>query len=132
LAKFPAFRLKHKIWNPRTTLPMSMKQEPATLVHEQLQIADSDRLRLIVGHSDHELRQVWRDEIHAVYEHYGSYGQFIGWEAIRIKKQKARKAFGKSYPNREVYPGAEDFGRYALSVGAQYDLEYAIEKAKTL
>ncbi len=109
-----------------------MKHKSATLPREPLQIADSDRLPLIVGYSSHQLKQLWRDETHAVYKHFGDYGQFIGWEAIKIKKEKARMAFGKHYPNREVYPSAEDFGRYALSVGAAYDLEYAIEKAKSL
>jgi hypothetical protein len=89
-------------------------------------------LPLEISHSDHKCVQVWRDETHAVYKHFGSYGQFIGWEAIRIKLKKPEVAFGKSYPWREVYPGNEDFGTYALSVGAQYDLEYAISKAKTL
>jgi hypothetical protein len=89
-------------------------------------------LPLQISHSDHKCVQVWRDETHAVYKHFGSYGQYIGWEAIRIKLRKPEVAFGKSYPWREVYPGNEDFGTFALSVGAQYDLEYAIEKAKTL
>jgi hypothetical protein len=89
-------------------------------------------LPLEIGHSDHKCKQVWRDETHAVYKHFGCRGQFIDWEAIKIKKAKPAVIFGKSYPAREVYPGNEDFGTYALSVGAQYDLEYAIEKAKTL
>jgi hypothetical protein len=109
-----------------------MKSRSATLTLGPLQIADTHKLPLILGHSDHGLEQVWRDETHAVYRHYGASGKFIGWEAIKIKKQKARTIFGKDYPNREVYPGNEDFGRYALSIGAQYDLEYAIEKAKSL
>jgi hypothetical protein len=96
------------------------------------QIDDVTPLRTFVRHSDHELKQVWRDQTHAVYKHFGAYGQFIGWEAIKIKRAKARIIFGKSYPEREVYPGPEDFGRYALSVGAQYDLEHAKAKAKTL
>ncbi len=109
-----------------------MKHSAATPIPPPLQIDKEHRLCAIVGHSDHKLKQVWRDETHAVYQHFGAYGQFIGWEAIKIKKEKARTAFGKHYPNREVYPGNEDFGRYALSVGAQYDLEEAIAKAKTL
>jgi len=96
------------------------------------QIGYVQALKLKTGHSDHTLEQVWRDETHAVYKHFGSYGQFIGWESILIKVAPAQRIFGKDYPHREVYPSNEDFGHYALSVGAQYDLEYAIEKAKTL
>jgi hypothetical protein len=89
-------------------------------------------LPLRVSHSDHKCQQAWRDKTHAVYKHFGSHGQFIGWEAILIKVSPTGRVFGKDYPEREVYPSNEDFGRYALSVGAQYDLQYAIEKAKTL
>jgi hypothetical protein len=101
-----------------------------TLPNDQIHYVSP--LKLTVSHSDHELRQVWRDETHAVYQHFGSHGQFIGWEAILIKVKPETKIFGKVYPKREVYPGNEDFGRYALSVGAQYDLECVILKAKTL
>jgi hypothetical protein len=83
-------------------------------------------------HSDHRLEQVWRDSTHAVYKHFGASGQYIGWEAIKIKRKPAERIFDKDYPERELYPSARDFGRYALSVGAQYDLEHAIEQAKRL
>jgi hypothetical protein len=96
------------------------------------EIALSDLLPLRTGHSDHTLEQVWRNQTHAVYKHFGNRGQFIGWEALRIKREKARTIFGKDYPNREVYPGNEDFGRWAVSVSAQYPLEWAIERAKKL
>ncbi len=89
-------------------------------------------LPLRIGHSDHECLQAWRDATHAVYKHFGAYGQFIGWEAIKIKRKPAEVRFGRALPEREVYPTASDFGKYALSVGAAYDLEHAIEKAKTL
>jgi hypothetical protein len=96
------------------------------------QIGYVQPLQLGLGHSDHTLEQVWRDKTHVVYRHFGSHGQFIGWEAILIKVAPARRVFGKDYPQREVYPSNEDFGQYALSVGPQYDLDYAILKAKTL
>jgi hypothetical protein len=84
------------------------------------------------GYSDHTLEQAWRDDNHAVYRHFGAVGQFIGWEAIRIKKVEPKTIFGRSYPAREVYPSTKDFGRYALSVGGQYGLGHAIEKARGL
>ena len=104
----------------------------STIPPEPHQIADRTPLPLAVGHSDHKLEQAWRDETHAVYKHFGAFGQYIGWEAIKIRVRKAEKAFGRDYPERECYPSTGDFGRYALSVGAQYDLDYAIKKAKTL
>lgn len=96
------------------------------------QIGDVKTLAFRVGHSDHEVRQVWRNQTHAVYKHFGSYGQFIGWEAIKIKVKKAGTVFGKQYPVREVYPGAAEFGRYAVSVPARATLEEAIERAAKL
>jgi len=35
------------------------------------------------------------------------------WEVFRIKIRKAEEEFGKQYPEREVYPGNEDFGQTA-------------------
>jgi len=35
------------------------------------------------------------------------------YEVFRIKVAEAREAFGKNYPQREVYPGNEDFGVWA-------------------
>lgn len=32
------------------------------------------------------------------------------YETFRIKKQAANEMFGRSYPNRELYPGNEEFG----------------------
>ena len=110
----------------------SVREESATPTLPTDQIDYVSPLKLTVRHSDHELKQVWRDNTHAVYQHFGSHGQFIGWEAILIKVAPAARIFGKDYPAREVYPSNEGFGRYALSVGAQYDLEYVILKAKTL
>ena len=101
-----------------------------TLPNDQIDYVTS--LKLILKHSDHVLKQVWRDKTHAVYQHFGAHGKFIGWEAILIKVAPARRIFGKDYPEREVYPSNEDFGRYAVSLGAERDLEYVILKAKTL
>lgn len=110
----------------------AIREESATTTLPNDQIDYVSPLNLTVRHSDHELQQAWRDETHAVYKHFGAHGQFIGWESIRIKVKPETKIFGKVYPKREVYPANEDFARYALSVGAQYDLKYAIAKAKTL
>lgn len=104
----------------------------ATPTPQPYQILEENRLKRTTGHSDHTLEQAWRDETHAVYKHFGAFGQYIGWEAIKIRIAPPAHKFGKHYPARELYPSAEQFGKYALSVGAQYDLDYAIAKAKTL
>jgi hypothetical protein len=107
-------------------------RQTAILTPSSDQIGSVQALPLETGHSEHRSQQVWRDSSHAVYKHFGSHGQFSGWEAILIKIAPARRIFGKDYPERETYPSNEDFGRYALSIGAQHDFKYAIAKAKTL
>jgi hypothetical protein len=128
----------HAVYGSQAQVPAKsdkttvVREGSATFTRPNDQIHYVSPIKLTLRHSDHELKQAWRDKTHAVYQHFGSRGQFIGWEVILIKVAPARRIFGKDYPEREVYPSNEDFGRYALSVGAQYDLEYAIEKAKTL
>jgi hypothetical protein len=82
------------------------------------------------------LEQAWRNETHAVYKHFGNRDQFIGWEAIKIKKLPAKEIFGDHVPAREGYPSdsknSMDFGTIAFSVGAQFDLDYAIDRAKRI
>ncbi|PYJ46859.1 MAG: hypothetical protein DME50_13115 [Verrucomicrobia bacterium] len=115
----------------KAKLPQNTHQDgPQT--HKTLIRKGFKALPASLGHSDHRLEQVWRDSSHAVYKHFGAFGQYIGWEAIKIKREPARRIFGKDYPEREVYPGAAAFGRSALSVGAQHDLGHAIEQAKRL
>jgi hypothetical protein len=62
------------------------------------QIGSSQAIPLEMGHSHQSLKQTWQDKTHAVYKHFGSYGQFIGWEAIPIKVAPARRIFGKDAP----------------------------------
>ena len=113
-----------------------MKEENDMASQKQEQNGERWALRRSIGHSDHRLDQVWRDETHAVYKHFGNRDQFIGWEAIKIKKLPAKKLFDSVVPAREGYPSdsknSRDFGTIAFSVGAQHDLDYAIERAKRI
>jgi hypothetical protein len=81
----------------------------------------------ITQNGGHHYKQVWRDEHAAVYEQYGAFGQFIGYEAIAVKKTEAGNIMGRDYPARETYPNSEDWGTYAISVS---DLDRAMEAAK--
>jgi hypothetical protein len=58
-------------------------------------------------------RQVKRDGYIASYSitHIPS-GANKGWELVVIRVSKARKVFGREYPDREVYPHDEAFGTY--------------------
>lgn len=51
------------------------------------------------------------------------------YEIFKIKKEKAREMFGKQYPDREVYPGNEDFGKTAWCFSNQKN---ALEKYNQL
>lgn len=35
------------------------------------------------------------------------------YEVFRIKIEEPKEMFGKLYPRREIYPGNEDFGKWA-------------------
>lgn len=52
--------------------------------------------------------QVMRTESKALYESDGDF-----YEVFRIKIRPAEEAFGREYPEREIYPGNEDFGKFA-------------------
>lgn len=66
----------------------------------------------ITQNGGHKYRQVWRNERCAVYEQHGHYDQLLGYEAILIKHQEAKRVFGKDYPDKELYPTSEDWGKY--------------------
>ncbi len=51
------------------------------------------------------------------------------YEVFRIKVVKGGEAFGKMYPNREAYPGNEDFGAWAW---AYCDKKLAMEMYENL
>src|SRR6267378_2132639 len=63
------------------------------------------------------LKQIKRQGRVALYELYGANGMLYGFEVVFIKIAKARNVFGKDYPEREVYPGNEDWGSLAWSYG---------------
>ena len=67
---------------------------------------------------DRTLRQLKRAGMVALYD-LGSEGDMlIGYEVAVIRVRRAEEAFGKSYPEREVYPGNEDWGMYGWSYQA--------------
>ena len=83
----------------------------------------------ITQNGGHCYRQVGRNDDTAVYEQLGHYGQLLGYEVIRIKKQDACRMFGKDYPAKELYPSSEDWGSLAFTVNT---LKRANEVAKGL
>jgi hypothetical protein len=64
----------------------------------------------ITQNGGHRYKQLGRNVDTAVYEQRGHYGQLLGYEVIRIKKQKAAEMFGRKYPAKEIYPCSEDWG----------------------
>jgi len=51
------------------------------------------------------------------------------YEVFKIKTKKASSLFGRDYPDREVYPGNEDFGNSAWCFTKK---ELAYERYKNL
>lgn len=56
------------------------------------------------------LTQIKRDRTRAIYEQSKD-GQVCAYEVIRIEVAKPFTIAGKEYPEREVYPKSEDWGR---------------------
>lgn len=63
---------------------------------------------------------IQRNEFKAIYGQYTKDGDHIGTEVFYIGHAKETEAFGKIFPDREVYPGDNDFGVTAWSTGLEY------------
>jgi hypothetical protein len=61
------------------------------------------------------LRQIKRIGMIAVYEVYGLRRVLYGFEVIVIRVRQAEEAFGRAYPEREVYPSSEEWGTYGFT-----------------
>ena len=67
-----------------------------------------------------------RGEKAFIYEQWDDEDKFIvAYEVFRLKISKAKEVFGDIMPEREVFPGNEDFGVWAWSYS---NLEKAYEK----
>lgn len=77
------------------------------------------------------LKQIKRQGQAALYELYGAQGMLYGFELIIIRVRKAEEAFGKSYPEREVFPPSESWGTLGWSYGRNHRKE-ALEAFDTL
>jgi hypothetical protein len=61
------------------------------------------------------LKQIKRQGSVALYELYGPRGQLYGFEVVVIRVRRTEELFGRWYPERETYPGNEDWGTYGWS-----------------
>ena len=78
----------------------------------------------------HIYTQVKRNRRIALYEQRTKDGILAGHELFIIKVSKEAEIFGKSYPEREVYPSTTEFGNSAWSVCI--NREYAENKYRKL
>lgn len=61
-------------------------------------------------------RQEWRDRNHAIYSQWDLWNnQLVGYETIRIKRQKEKIIFGKNFEGKEVYSKDKDWGSYGFT-----------------
>jgi hypothetical protein len=80
------------------------------------------------------LKQIKRQGSVALYELYGPQGQLYGFEVVVVRIRRAEELFGRRYPERETYPGNEDWGTYGWSYlasdlpGAQKRFEHLLPK----
>jgi hypothetical protein len=69
------------------------------------------------------LRQLKRIGMVAIYELRNQGELLYGYEVVRIKVSPAEEMFGKSYPERELYPSSSDLGTIAWSFGRTQKIE---------
>lgn len=78
----------------------------------------------------YEYRLVERGEKAFIYEQWDDEDNFtVAYEVFRLKIAKSKEVFGDIMPEREVFPGNEDFGVWAWSFSTK---ERAYEKYNRL
>ena len=98
------------------------EDHPATTRTEAAERPDMKELEREIRYQGRILRQLKREGTTAIYEVLSDGGGFLyGYEVIRIKRVPAEEKFGKSYPERELYPSSAknslDWGTIAWSWG---------------
>jgi hypothetical protein len=71
-------------------------------------------------HDGRTLKQLARSDKAALYELIGYQGLTYGFEVVRIRIQKQREQFGRTFGEREAYPASSQFGYIAWSYGCNY------------
>ncbi len=71
-----------------------------------------------------DYEQVKRNGLNAIFAQKCK-GTVIAYEVVQIKVAPPERMFGKDYPEREVYPGNEEWGSIAWSCSM---LERALER----
>ena len=74
----------------------------------------------------HLMRLVKRDGMAAMFQSVDS----SYWEVHRIRIAAARQIFDKSYPEREILAGNEDFGQFGWACSSQTRAEARFSEAK--
>jgi hypothetical protein len=64
------------------------------------------------------LKQLKREGMVALYALHGGSGLLYGYELVQVQVRLAEKILGRSFPEREVYPKSESWGRLGWSFGA--------------
>jgi len=75
-----------------------------------------------------DLKQIARQRNWAVYEQSKA-GKVTSYELIQIKISKATEIYGRSYPDREVYPSNEDWGLLGFTIS---DKDEALKRLAAL
>jgi hypothetical protein len=70
-----------------------------------------EKLKEVIKKNGFIYQQVRRTRFVALYQQ-----EDIGYEVFVIKRRKENEAFGKKYPEAEMFPSNEDFGKYAWTL----------------
>lgn len=91
---------------------------------------DMETLQKEIRTNGHIYRQLDRTNNTAIYSQHTKDGQLAGYEVFIIRISPEQVIMGKQYPERELYPKNEDFGKTAWSVGI--DETHALKRFKEI
>jgi len=89
-----------------------------------------DTLQKEIKTNGHIYHQIDRTNNTAIYSQHNKDGQLAGYEVFIIRIAPEQEVMGKQYPERELFPKNEDFGKTAWSVGI--DQTHALKRFKEI
>ena len=94
--------------------PAAAHRLPALQHHTMTTLATHQRI------GGFDLHQIERRGEWAVFEQSRG-GRVTSYELVQVQVQPANTMFGRDYPEREIYPGSESWGKLAWTITDRQD-----------
>lgn len=79
----------------------------------------------------YDYSMVNRSDIAAIFQQSDA-GKVIAFEVIKVRISKACHTFGKDYPEREIYPGDNEWGLYGWTYKTLADAQARFNQLNTV